>query len=766
MQQDRREWGVGPCVPAGAHIPVQVGNRPGKVSHHIDQSDKTRASRARNLVQPPRIALNVSDQSETNKDTGGTLSLAFLNARSITSSLDNVRDLLSSMNLDLLCIGETWLTSDVSDKFLIFPGYSIIRLDRKRTAGGTIRRGGGVCILHRHSITVEKLTIQSAGSDIDCLWVQVVSRRPMIVGAVYRPPSAVVSVSLNDLTHQLTQVLAKNKPTFLLGGTNFDLLDLNKPGVAAYSMMLQDLNLTQMVDSPTHPGATPSLLDHVITNNPELVMQVQVKACDVSDHDLVIVQVKGTRIRKRPAEITVRVTKNLCPDALKLDMLMDDWTPVYEANGPDEKIDKFLDVYNRNIDKHMPLKRIRVRHPPCPWLVNNNDLRQKMKERDRARRLSNRYPNANTRNQYRRCRNAVKRAQYSACSSYFRTTYSSNRQATWVKIKRYFMAGKKTKDEVESPEGLSQWADKLNNYFASVGSSVSESLSATASSSERLSPRPPRVCANSFRVSPATLPEMSAALRRMGTSRACGVDGVTVQMLRMTFPVIGPHLLNVLNCSLTTGEVPKKWKIAVIQPVYKSGDRSEPGNYRPISILSVIGKLCERLVCTQLEKYLRDNCILYSQQYGFRSNHSTELAMLDTVTEITNHIDAGRIATLVTADTSKAFDSVRHDMLIDKLGWYGVDSHWFADWLSDRCQSVRGGSSSTLPVTHGVVQGSVLGPVLFLLFTNDFASHVSSGKVIMYADDTQFIDSDTPLNQDLLKTRIACTLATVITWFT
>ena len=104
-------------------------------------------------------------------------------------------------------------------------------------------------------------------------------------------------------------------------------------------------------------------------------------------------------------------------------------------------------------------------------------------------------------------------------------------------------------------------------------------------------------------------------------------------------------------------------------------------------------------------------------------------------------------------------------MLLGKLGWYGVERHWFADWLSNRCQSVRGDSSNSLPVTHGVVQGSVLGPVLFLLFTNDFPSHISDGKVIMYADDTQFIDSDEPSNIDFLKTRIERTLATALCWF-
>ena len=723
--------------------------------------------KTRHLVQPPRITLSETCRSDTEYGKRGMLSIGFLNARSIMSSLDEVRDLLSANNLDILCVGETWLTPDVSDKFLIFPGYSIIRLDRNRIGRNAARRGGGVCILHRHSVTVEKMSIESTDSDTECLWAQVVSCRPTIVGVVYRPPSAAVSPSLNDLSHQLTQILAKSKPMFLFGDTNFDMLDMRKPGVAAYSQMLQDYNLTQMIGSSTHPGMKPSLLDHLVTNTPELVFDAKVVACDISDHDLITAQVKGTRVRRRPVEITVRATRDLCPDALRLDMLLDDWTPMYAAVDPEEKFGKFLEVWNRNIDKHMPLIRIRARHPPCPWLVNNTELRQKMTERDRAWRLKDRYPNADTRERYKRCRNDVKRAQYSACSSYFKQTFQNRRHTTWANIKRYFMAGKKSKkDGAEPPEGLSQWADKLNDHFASVGPSVASSLSAAATTCEKLTPRPPRVCANTFRVTPATLPEMSAALKRMGTSRACGTDGVTIQMLRMTFPVIGPHLLNVLNCSLSTGQVPKIWKMAIIQPVFKSGDRSDPGNYRPISIVSVIAKLCERIVCTQLEQYLHDNSILYAQQYGFRHNHSTELAMLDAITKITDEIDAGRIATLVTADTSKAFDSVCHDMLLEKLGWYGVDRHWFADWLSDRYQSVRGGSSSSLPVTHGVVQGSVLGPVLFLIFTNDFASHISDGKVIMYADDTQFIDADEPANSDLLKSRIERTLATALSWFT
>ena len=185
-----------------------------------------------------------------------------------------------------------------------------------------------------------------------------------------------------------------------------------------------------------------------------------------------------------------------------------------------------------------------------------------------------------------------------------------------------------------------------------------------------------------------------------------------------------------------------------------------------MSITPTVAKLTERVVCDQLMQYLLSHGVLCEEQHGFRPGRSTESAMLDAVSHITQIIDEHMIACLTTIDTSKAFDSVQHGRLLEKMGWYGVDTHWFSNWLRDRHQRVRGGSLETAPITHGVVQGSILGPVLFLLFTNDLTSFLKDTKMVLYADDVQFIHGSDPHHIEALEIEISRTLSEAQRWFT
>ena len=676
-------------------------------------------------------------------------------------SIDDVNILLNERHLDILCVGETFLSDTVSDNFLIFPGYVFERKDRKT-------HGGGVGIIYRDSMRGQVMDVPTTGSQLESLWMCFTGRSRFTLGVLYRPPSSSVPTFLEDLHRQLTYLLTKQQPLYIMGDVNLDLLKPTATEVQQYCSLLRDLSIEQLVTTPTRTTATTAtLIDHVLTTRPDLTADPLVIPCSISDHDLTAVSITAKRERRKPATITVRSTRRVDNDALCLDLLMANWGAVYGGQTPSEKWSAWLAVWQPVIDAHMPLRTVRLRHPPSPWLHENDELRQCMKDRDEAREARDLNRQDPEKEQaFRECRNAVKRMQFRACSEFYATSYKNSRARTWKDIRKFLLASKKPEPRVHEPSHSGpSWAERLNKHFVTVGAEVASALTA-ADQGERLSPRPPRVVSDCFRVRAATLPELSLALRTMNNSRACSSDGITVDMLRRTFAVVGPHLLHVVNSSLVTGQVPAEWKSATVLPLFKKGDPADPGNYRPISILSVVGKLCEKLVNSQLSSYLEKNHILSKSQHGFRSGHSTETAMLDTVSYLITNRDSGRISTMLAADTSKAFDSVEHNRLLEKLGWYGINSHWFKDWLADRTQQVQGSSVPPLPITHGVIQGSNLGPKLFLLFTNDMTSHLTSGKQVMFADDVQFLDSDTPQNLEMLKLRVEDTLDSALNWFT
>ena len=236
--------------------------------------------------------------------------------------------------------------------------------------------------------------------------------------------------------------------------------------------------------------------------------------------------------------------------------------------------------------------------------------------------------------------------------------------------------------------------------------------------------------------------------------------------MRRCFEVIGPLLLHIINSSIRSGIFPDKWKIACVVPIHKTGDRARASNYRPISLLPVMSNIAERVVCSQLSHYLNQNHLQSDCQFAYRSGHSTEDALLEAIAWSVDKIDNGHIASITTIDLSKAFDSIDHDVLLKKLAWYGIPSHWFESYLRGRGQIVRGGTQ-VLPVNFGVPQGSILGPILFSLVIADLPNCVPDSRIICYADDTQLLDSSPTDSENLLKfkTRLENAMTAAQTWF-
>ena len=296
-------------------IPVRVDTRP--AGRPASARAVWPAADQRYLRRPPRLTAQQTRQAERirRSDPVGppkrTLRIAHINPRSLMPSLDDVIDIVTSENIDILCVSETWLRPSVEDSFLIIPGYKFIRQDRARG------RGGGTYVISRDTLTAEKLRVPTAGSELETLWLSFGRCQRVVIGVAYRPPRGAITPQLDDLRDQLAHLLGKGGSVYLLGDLNIDVLSLRKAGVTYYLQMLSDMHLKQIVTEPTHREG--SALDHIVVPEDEGV-PVRVVPFHSSDHDLVVANICVMLRRHRPTVISVRSTRNLNPNSLSLDL--------------------------------------------------------------------------------------------------------------------------------------------------------------------------------------------------------------------------------------------------------------------------------------------------------------------------------------------------------------------------------------------------------------------------------------------------------------
>ena len=281
-------------------------------------------------------------------------------------------------------------------------------------------------------------------------------------------------------------------------------------------------------------------------------------------------------------------------------------------------------------------------------------------------------------------------------------------------------------------------AEAFNDYFSSVGDDLAASI-----------PTPDhdpsfylKATDKTFSLQSPTFETVYKLLSEIDEKKSVGLDNIPNKLLKMAAQVVAPpSLTGIFSASIRTGIFPNEWKASRVTPIFKSGPKSNPSNYRPISIIPAIAKIFEKIISDQLYEYLNTNETLTSCQSGFRSLHSTVTAMLEATSDWSMNIDNGLINGVVFIDLKKAFDTIDHQIMLQKLRNYGIDQMsltWFESYLANRTQKCRVNDqlSNSAPVTCGVPQGSNLGPILFLIYINDLPNCLNHAIPRMFADDT------------------------------
>ena len=521
--------------------------------------------------------------------------------------------------------------------------------------------------------------------ELICIEIEPPRNKPFLLLAWYRPPSDPIQTF-----HKLDKVFAfldsEDKEIIFLGDTNCDLT--NKPGAQTVDNNTNHLcnlyelyNFLQLIKEPTRVTlTTSSIIDHIATTRGRNIAESGVHKVSMSDHYMVfcVRKFNGALLKDRKI-IKTRSMKHFNEIALLAEVSNICWERA--LNGTDDVnvlANTWSTAFSLAIDKHAPLKSIQVSEKYCPWI--NKDLRSLMKCRDKLKKAAIKGHSQLLMSSYRHVRNKVNKLNIDLKRQYFSekiTQHEGNMKESWKIINQ--VVNKRSKstniNNLSAPNGVivnkQKIADTMNEFFCSVGKDLAEKIDYVPNTllSGDLTVNPEKKC---FRFKTIEIRHIRDAIGKIKISKALGSDNISSFFLKLAMPYIENSLAYIFNTSLETSKFPDDWKTARVTPIFKDGDKSDKSNYRPISVLPVISRLFEKLVFNQLYHYLDNNDLLSTNQSGFRRLHSTVTCLLKNTDDWYTGLDSGQMLGMVFVDLKKAFDTVDHRVLCNKLELYGV----------------------------------------------------------------------------------------------
>ena len=690
------------------------------------------------------------------------LSVIHLNVRGLLNKQDRIKDLLINCPSDIIMFCETWLTN-TSEQLIKLENYKYYGRSRMDKIGG----GVGIAIKDdlRSRIRLD-LTINTEILEHIIVELKTDNKNILLVSG-YRPPNGNTKKYLTEYK-TLIQSLTKLKGHEIIIGMdhNLDFLKCNKHSPTSEFLELNlKKNLLPCISKPTRVTTkSATLIDNIfISSKLQQEIESSIIISDISDHFPLRIQLRNQKkCNKEPLKITSRKMTPTIVQQINDDLAKLDWDIELHNKDANEGFITFHNHLTSIIHKYAPEKTRTISRKKLkrdPWITSGIQISLNKQKRLYIKMLRDK-TDASIQN-YKNYRNTLQSIMRRSKNKYIYDKceeYKQDSRKLWQLVNRLIGKERNKKNVIEKlkvgneiKQDPTSITDTFNNFFSTVGEKYASKIPYDREKQrgyqKQMTPN-----THTLFFQPCTPTEIWDLINNLPNKGSSGHDNISNIMLKSLGPSILHPLSQLFNKSLEEGIFPDMMKLADVTPLYKSKDPTESTNYRPISLLMTLSKQLEKIVHKRTYDFLESTNQLYYSQYGFRKGHSCEHAVSELISEVIKAKQEGFYTVALFLDLSKAFDTLDHKLLLEKMEIYGirgVANAWFKNYLTGRKMRVKCSIASTGKVEYsnynelqyGTLQGSCLGPLLFTIFTNDLHKHLEHCKSILFADDTTIYKS-------------------------
>lgn len=672
------------------------------------------------------------------------LNIFHMNIRSISKNFDNLLILLESLkdcDFDIIILSETWRINLI--ECFNIKGYNIFY------SNGSHNQNDGLVIYIKNIFNAAFKTIRYTENTFTTIQLKKNNISVNLI-AVYRLPSTNLLNFIQDLQHILELSKDNESVHFLIGDININIQKQDEIS-NEYLNIMAEHGFCSYINTPTRVEKnSQSCLDHCFLKIPlnkkdSFNITPILLTNDITDHFPILLNISyKTKLDNKPALPDLKTNYNIKYEKLELLLKNETWQDVYLSQDVNVAYDTFINNLSGKIQQSTAMISLKTAEKKLkPWitkgLINSIRKRDKMKFE-----LNKNKNNVELFQKYKIYRNKTNNLIKISKKDYYFKKINENKhdiKKIWRVVRESLNENINTNNTLNIKHNTVNLTDEkeisetFNNYFINVGKTMTENIKCD----EILEKRNIN-CKNIF-LKPITEEEIIKNLDRLKNNSSPGIDNISTKTLKAIKYYIVKPLCHIFNLSIVNGIFPDQLKTSVITPIYKNGDRSVISNYRPISVLNNIAKILERCMKSRLIEHLIYNKILSDRQFGFVEGKSTEDAIFEVAKTVYNSFENNKKMIAIFLDLAKAFDTVSHSKLLNKLELYGIRGiakSLFTSYLSERKQCVRiNNSISKFDIVKcGIPQGTVLGPILFNIYLNELLHMKTSAKTIAYADDT------------------------------